>query len=163
MCQPPEIQFFYIIQYCLEPHCLQYVKGTLLPSAGRCLFLAGTGLKIVVKSHFLNIRVIYTPEQHPMGFSVPRTQAKAVRGVKDKKAGKNCFPQRIFLDHLLTERTQTSVSQLLTDSPQASGVFLCCAASRVCRLCYEARCWHIAQENQPLTLRHVSQVPHFTC
>lgn len=94
------------------------------------LFLAGTGLKIVVKSHFLNIRVIYTPEQHPMGFSVPRTQAKAVRGVKDKKAGKNCFPQRIFLDHLLTECTQTSVSQLLTDSPQASSVFPRCAAKQ---------------------------------
>lgn len=94
------------------------------------LFVAGMGLKIVVKSHFLRIRVIYSPEQHPMGFSVPRTQAKAVRGVKDKKAGKNSFPLRIFLDHLLTEYKQISVSQLLTDSPQASAVSPCCAAKQ---------------------------------
>lgn len=131
MCQSLETQFFYIIEVVLS--------GATLPS--RCerdsftqcwetflaLFLADTGLKTVVKSNFLRIRIIYIPE-HPMVFSVSRTQAKAVRGVKDMKAGKNCFPQRIFLDHLLTECKQTSVSQLLTDSPQASPVFPCCAA-----------------------------------
>lgn len=50
--------------------------------------LAGTSLKIVVKSHFLRIRVAYTPEQHPMVFSVSRTQAKAVRRVNEESKEK---------------------------------------------------------------------------
>lgn len=127
------------------------------------LFLAGIGLKTVVKNHFLRIRVIYTPEQHPMGFSVPRTQAKAVRGVKDKKAGKNCFPQRIFLDRLLTECKQTSASRLLTDSPQASPVFPCCAEKQSLQaLLWGTLLAHCSGKPPPHTQAHFP-VPHFTC
>lgn len=62
------------------------------------LSLTRPGLKLVVKSRFLRIGGIYTPEQHPMGFSATRKQAEAVGGgVKDKKARKKCFPQRFFL------------------------------------------------------------------
>lgn len=63
---------------------------------GDCGFVSN--LKIVVKSHFLSIGGIYTLELHPRGSSAPRKQAEAVsRGVKDKKAGKKCFPLRFVL------------------------------------------------------------------
>lgn len=131
------------------------------------LFLAGTGLKTVVKSHFLRIRVIYTPEQHPMSFSISRTQAKAVMGVKDKKAGKNCFPMRISLDRLLTECKLTSVPQLLKDSPQVSIFFPCCAAKQGLQalLWGTLRRTHCSGKPPPHTQvsTHISQVPHFTC
>lgn len=93
-----------------------------------------------------------------MGFSVPRTQAKAVRGVKDKKAGKNSFCQRLLLDHLLTECKQTSVSQRLTDSPQASALSPCCAGFAM-----RHTVGTLLRKNHLLILRHISQVPHFTC
>lgn len=50
-----------------------------------------------MKSHFLRIGGIYTPQQHPVGFSAPRKQAEAViGGWKTRKQGTNAFLRDFF-------------------------------------------------------------------